>query len=179
MKTRVQACCHKETFATEQEAQRRWGRMESMGVSRVLPVRMKRCLNGWHLEFPASDTGPSVKLRVLVEARDGNRCVRCGKPAARDDDSLHHRIPRGRGGENSAENLILLDGSGTTGCHGWTERNRTAAYRLGYLVPTGIDPADVPVAVAGWGWRYATPDGRWITPEEYGANPAELGEVPS
>lgn len=178
MRTRTRPCCNRQTFVTESEARRRLDRIVSLGVSRVLPMGVEQCRNGWHLRFPASDTGPSAKLRALVEARDGNRCVRCGKSVSRTDDSLHHRIPRGRGGENSAENLLLLDGSGTTGCHGWAEQNRTAAYRLGYLVPTGVDPADVPVAVAGWGWRYPSPEGRWITPQEYGANPAELG-VPS
>ncbi|MGW4422767.1 HNH endonuclease [Streptosporangium sp. NPDC004631] len=177
MKTRVRPCCPRETFATEAEAQRRWDRMKAMGVSRVLPVRARKCLNGWHLDFPTSDTGPSAKTRALVEARDGGRCVRCGKAPARDEDSIHHRIPRGRGGENTAVNLLLLCGSGTTGCHGWVEKNRAAAYGLGYLVETGIDPADVPVAVAGQGWRYPTSVGSWIAPEEYGADPADLEEA--
>lgn len=170
MKTRVRSCCSRETFATEAEAQRRWDRMRAMGVSRVLPVRVRRCLNGWHLEFPVADTGPSPKVRAQVEGRD-KVCVRCGVAAPRDEDSLHHRIPRGRGGGNAPENLILLCGSGTTGCHGWVEKNRSAAYQYGYLVETGIDPADVPVAVAGQGWRYPTSAGLWIAPEEYEAAP--------
>lgn len=170
MKTRVPPCCNKQTFANKAEAQRRLDRIVALGVSRELPMGVERCRNGWHLTFPAAHTGPSVKLRALVEGRD-RVCVRCGRAVARDEDSLHHRIPRGRGGENSPENLILLCGSGTTGCHGWVERNRTAAYGLGYLVETGIDPADVPVTVAGWGWRYPTSAGAWIAPEEYEAAP--------
>lgn len=179
MKTRVQACCSRETFANEAEARRRLDRIVSLGVSRVLPMGVERCRNGWHLKFPTTDTGPSTKLRTLVEARDGNRCVKCGKPTPRDEDSLHHRLPRGRGGGNTAENLILLCGTGVTGDHGWVEQHRAASYRLGYLVESGLDPADKPVAVAGVGWMYPTEDGRWITPQEYGANPAELGEVTS
>ncbi len=175
MKTKVRPCCNRETFANEAEARRRLERMVTLGVSRVLPMGVERCRNGWHLRFPSTDTGPSAKLRALVEARDGGRCVRCGKPAPKGDANLHHRLPRGRGGENSAENLLTFDGSGVSGCHGWTEANRAAAYKLGYLVQSGIDPADVPVFVAGWGWRWPTSDGRWLTAEESGAPvPAEV-----
>lgn len=161
MKTRVQACCSRETFANEAEARRRLDRMVSLGVSRVLPIDVERCRNGWHLTFPRKDSGPSAKLRALVEARD-QACVRCGRVVPRDEDSIHHRIPRGRGGENTAENLLLLCGSGTTGCHGWVESNRAEAYRLGYLVQTGIDPLDMPVLLAGRVWAYASPDGKWV-----------------
>lgn len=177
MKTRVQPCCPKETFVNESEARRRLDRMHALGLRSVLPSDVEQCRNGWHLRFPTSDTGPSAKLRAQVEGRDGNRCVKCGRPVARDEDSLHHRLPRGRGGPNTVENLIVLCGTGTTRHHGWVEKNRTASYRLGYLVESGIDPADVPVAVAGIGWMYASPDGQWITPEEYGTNPAELGQI--
>ena len=178
MKTRVRACCSRETFANETEARRRLDRMHDLGLRSVLPIDVERCTNGWHLKFPKSDTGPSAKVRSLVEARDGNRCVKCGQLVARDEDSIHHRIPRGRGGTNDVENLILLCGTGTTGHHGWVEKNRAVSYKLGYLVETGIDPADTLVFVAGRGWMYASPDGRWISPEEYGTNPAELPADP-
>lgn len=177
MKTRIRSCCNRETFANEGEARRRLERMVSLGVSRKLPIDVESCRNGWHLRFPTTDTGPSDKVRAQVEARDGSRCVKCGQTSARDEDSVHHRIPRGRGGTNDVENLILLCGSGTTGHHGWVEKNRAASYRLGYLVETGIDPADKPVAVAGRGWMYASPDGRWITPQEYGVDREVAGDV--
>ena len=177
MKTKVRPCCNKETFANEVEVRRRLDKMLTLGLRSVLPIDVERCRNGWHLHFPRTDTGPSDKVRAAVEARDGNRCVKCGMPVDRSDDSLHHRWPRGRGGSNAIENLILLCGTGTTRHHGWVEKNRTVSYRLGYLVETGIDPATKPVAVAGKGWMYATADGRWITPEEYGTNPWDLGQV--
>lgn len=169
MKTKVHPCCNRETFANEAEARRRLEKMLSLGLRSVLPIDVELCRNGWHLKFPSSDTGPSDKVRRQVERRDGNRCVKCGQLVARDEDSIHHRIPRGRGGTNDVENLILLCGTGTTGHHGWVEQHRAAAYNLGYLVRSGIDPADVAVQVAGVGWRWPTSDGRWITAQEYGA----------
>lgn len=175
MKTRVQACCNKETFANEVEIQRRFDRIVSFKLSSDLPTGIEQCRNGWHLKYSTKDTGPSAKVRAQVEARDGNRCVKCGQPVARDEDSIHHRLPRGRGGGNELENLLLLCGSGTSGHHGWVEKNRAASYKLGYLVESGINPADVPVIVAGRGWRWPSPDGGWLTAEEYGA--ADPGDV--
>lgn len=170
MKTRVQPCCGKETFATEDEARRRLDRIKDRGVRRVLPMDVELCRNGWHLTFPSKDTGPSAKLRALVEARD-KACVRCGAVVPRDEDSIHHRIPRGRGGENTAENLLLLCGSGTTGCHGYVESHRTEAYNHGYLVRTGFDPLDVPVLLAGKAWAYPSPDGKWVVSD---GSPSDL-----
>ncbi|MFD9950536.1 HNH endonuclease [Nonomuraea sp. NPDC059023] len=161
MKTRVRPCCSRETFANEAEARRRLDRMTQLGLRSVLPIDVERCRNGWHLRFPRPDSGPSPKLRALVETRDKG-CVRCGAVVARDEDSIHHRVPRGRGGENTAENLLLLCGSGTTGCHGWTEKNRAEAYQLGYLVHTGIDPLNVPVKLLGRVLAYPSPDGKWL-----------------
>jgi hypothetical protein len=46
---------------------------------------------------------------------------------------------------NSPANLLLLCGSGTTGCHGWIESHRETAYALGLLVHRGGDPAATPV----------------------------------
>lgn len=64
--------------------------------------------------------------------------------------SFHHRQPRGAGGSsregiNSPANLLLVCGTGTTGCHGEIEANRTAAYAAGWLVKHPQDPAAVPV----------------------------------
>lgn len=48
---------------------------------------------------------------------------------------------------NLAANLVLLCGSGVTGCHGWVESNRAEATELGWLVSRiGIQRAeDIPV----------------------------------
>ncbi|TIC78806.1 HNH endonuclease [Nocardioides sp. GY 10127] len=101
------------------------------------------------------DTGPTTETRILVRERSAGRCEGCGRAlhAAGTwtaDHSFHHRRPRGMGGTtdpaaNTPANLLLLCGTGTTGCHGWVESNRGKATALGWLVPRGTDPADVPV----------------------------------
>lgn len=87
-------------------------------------------------------------LRKLVHERDEGRCQRCGAFIGSRPRSLHHRRARGMGGSrlaNTAANLILLCGTGTTGCHGWIESNRTKAEKLGFLVRQGHNPALIPV----------------------------------
>lgn len=81
------------------------------------------------------DTGASAAVEALVIARDGGRCVRCGVALGSmrgQDWSMQHRCARGAGGTSRPElnqpgNLILLCGSGVTGCHGWVEHHLTAA----------------------------------------------------
>ena len=165
MKTPVRACCNRETFATEEEARRRLDRMTQLGLRSVLPIDVELCRNGWHLKFPREDSGPSPKVRSAVEGRDGNTCCLCGTPVARDDDSIHHRIPRGRGGSNTPDNLLLLCGSGTTGCHGHVESHRAEAYERGYLVRTGHEPMNEPVLLHDRTWVYLTPGGKRIPAE--------------
>lgn len=46
---------------------------------------------------------------------------------------------------NSPANILLLCGSGTTGCHGWVESHREEAYESGFLVRRGNDPGSLPV----------------------------------
>lgn len=69
--------------------------------------------------------------------------------------SLQHRKARGAGGSkdpaiNDAVNLLLLDGTGTTGCHGRAEHDPVWASEMGYRVSQWQDPATVPVVVH---WR--------------------------
>lgn len=101
------------------------------------------------------NTGPSKDVVDLVLERDGYQCVRCGHPISGERGegwSLQHRIPRGMGGSkdprlNLPSNLIVFGGSGTTGCHGDVEANRSAARAFGYLVWRSLDPSEVPVTV--------------------------------
>lgn len=84
---------------------------------------------------PKDDTGwPAARLERL--AVDGYRCQasrfgltsECGELWLGLD--VHHRLPRGRGGDNRLENLVTL-------CpfhHRWVETHRRKAYRLGLLL---------------------------------------------
>lgn len=103
-------------------------------------------------------TGPSQAIRQLVMERDGFQCVRCGHPVSGEPGigySVHHRTPRGMGGSkdprlNLPSALLLLCGSGVTGCHGAVESRRDVAREHGYLVWRSLEPTEVPVTVAIW-----------------------------
>jgi len=54
---------------------------------------------------------------LRTEKLHGWACRTCWAPA----ESLHHLLPRSLGGDDVADNLVGLCGSGTTGCHGKVE----------------------------------------------------------
>ena len=120
------------------------------------------------------DTGPNDATRELVKGRDSHSCVRCGRTVTGQPYSVHHRKRRSQGGRNDPENLILLCGTGTLGCHGWVHRNIVEAQASGWLVKGAEDPARVSVMVFseyGSGASVLlTPDGRYdeIPPWERG-----------
>lgn len=105
----------------------------------------------------AKNTGPTPAQRHEVIARDGGRCVACGKAVVDPESfepwqqySLQHRSARGMGGTknpaaNASANLLLMCGTGTTGCHGEAEHNPEQAAENGYRVASWEDPAAVPV----------------------------------
>jgi len=77
------------------------------------------------------------EVRFAIYARAGYRCERCLE--ATPTINVHHRLPRQMGGTrneliHAPANLILLCGSGTSGCHGWVESNRDEARKFGYLL---------------------------------------------
>lgn len=127
-------------------------------------------------------SGPTRKTRDLVIARDEGRCVRCsvfvvdpesGAPVAQY--SLQHRSPRGMGGTknpviDSPANLVVLCGTGTTGCHGKTETARARARLHGWSVSRYQDPREVPMLHDRHGWVLV---GDTYSPTE----PIELGEL--
>lgn len=114
------------------------------------------------------DTGPPVPTRELVLERDEYRCVVCGAVIFGQPWSVHHRRNRGSGGSsdpaiNSPANLLLVCGTGTTGCHGWIGERPEEARDEGYAVSLNSrqDPASVPVHHAVHGLIYLTDDGGW------------------
>lgn len=96
------------------------------------------------------------RLRRLVQDRDQGCCVRCGHYCLNEPHSVHHRQPKGMGGRKGADtpsNLILLCGSGSTGCHGYVHSRADRSRDLGYLVRSRHDPATSPL------WR---PPDEWV-----------------
>lgn len=111
-------------------------------------------------------SGIRSSQREAVYARDGYGCLRCGVRSSYQPYSVHHRLPRSRGGRDGLANLALLHGDGVQGCHGEIESDRAQAYLDGWLIRTGADPATIPMKT--WnGWRHLTDDGRVITPSQY------------
>lgn len=127
-------------------------------------------------------TVPDLATVRLVWERDGGRCVRCGRQLAGTrgvDFSLQHRRARGAGGSsrpdtNQPQNLVLLDGSATTGCHGWVEQHRTEARQHGWAIRQTDNPLLVPVQHAVHGLVYLTAAGTWtaLTPNQTEGVPA-------
>lgn len=104
-----------------------------------------------------------LKLRQQILTRDDHTCTRCDQPIRDSDYSLHHRLPRGRGGQHTPENLVTVCGSATTGCHQVIESYRARATVDGWLVPSGINPAAWPVHRVG----------QWLQPTATGWEPSE------
>lgn len=125
--------------------------------------------NPWHLEpkgksaaterKPQRHTGPDRVTRLQVLTRDGFACARCGKPCGPGiaPYSLQHRKARGVGGDSSAPNLVLLDGTATTGCHGEVESRRDPHdLARGYRLESWQNPEAEPV-------MYFSPGGSGFT----------------
>lgn len=128
--------------------------------------------------------GFTAETVELIQTRDRGECVRCGGTIRGERGrawSIHHRCPRSMGGTNrvwvnQAANGVLLCGSGTTGCHGWIERNRQAAFDAGFLVSAmGFATAETTVIRhAAHGLVLLDNDGGWVPAGDYGK---EWGEV--
>lgn len=104
-----------------------------------------------------SAKAPTRATTDLVDERDDYRCQGCGRSLHVSSGSRHHRQLR-RHGDHSPANLILLCGSGTTGCHGAAHADPQAAREAGLIVPSWRDARDVPV-LTFVGWHLLRADG--------------------
>lgn len=124
--------------------------------------------------------------RALLHDRSAGFCEVCGQ---RGGDNVHHRLPRGMGGTtrniHTVEWLLYVCGSGTTGCHGHIEANRTEAYTKGWLLRSHSRPETSPVWLYGHTFVILTPDGGYepwgatwrtdsVTPDTGGVLPEPL-----
>lgn len=113
-------------------------------------------------------TEPSKKVKRTCYTRDEECCVRCGASLWTVPGSLHHRKPRsvcGRVEKHTVPNLILLCGSGTTGCHGWVHAHPAEANTHGWCLHEWQDPSTVPVQTVQHGLVILNPDGTTTTQE--------------
>lgn len=93
------------------------------------------------------------KVVEMVKKRDNQSCTRCGRHGG----NVHHRRMRSQSPKavvHNVENLIVLCGSGTTGCHGWVHANPAESYENGWLVRSYQEPEFEPVTDCE--------GGRWI-----------------
>lgn len=80
--------------------------------------------------------------RSALHERALHCCEICGVHGA---NNAHHRVNQSQGGRDTLGNLLLVCGSGTTGCHGGITTHPSLARAAGYTVPSTFEPCDVPV----------------------------------
>lgn len=116
------------------------------------------------------NTGPDRTTRDLVKQRDDWRCAVCGESVYDRQASVHHRRNRASGGSsdpavNRPSNLLLVCGTGSTGCHGdlTDNRQRDVALDAGWIVSTNSsdEPIQVPVHHALFGLVVLDDEGGW------------------
>lgn len=133
--------------------------MKRSGLNRSTPLsrsgfRRRVALIATRRRTPAIDP-----LKARARDRDLFECWGCGVgPAAARALGLrlevHHRLPSGRGGRDELSNLIVLCGFGNAaGCHRRVDQERLAwALPRGLSLPTGADPAALPVQDSRGAW---------------------------
>ena len=96
-----------------------------------------------------------VKVRARLQDRALGCCEICGTFGAT---NAHHRKNRSQGGKDDLANLMLLCGSGTTGCHGTVTMAPVWAENLGYTVRRDQAPESIPV----WRWSRSAARNEWV-----------------
>lgn len=105
------------------------------------------------------------ETRFTVLARANYKCERCYRDFLGYPVSVHHRRPRMMGGSkdemlHKSANLIVLCGSGTSGCHGWVESNRAKARELGFLIQKIESATEIPFQDVSQVWWQIDNDGQ-------------------
>lgn len=133
----------------------------------VVPVSGKPALRTAAKVKRPRDTGPDTATVDLVFERDGG-CTRCGLGLVLeyrgDYWSVHHRLLRGQGVDNTPPNLILLCGGAFAhGCH-QIVHSRPAQYRRegGWILRSTDVPARYPVVHARLGFVFLTDEGGFV-----------------
>lgn len=100
--------------------------------------------------------------RAAIIETGWGRCIGCGRP----DVTTQHRRARGMGGTSDLSighpaNGVPLCGSGTTGCHGFTEHHPRVAALLGWRLTHGEAALTAPWwhRTLGWVRWVEEPDG--------------------
>lgn len=110
-------------------------------------------------------SAPPRRNVELVRQRDEGRCVRCGAWGG----NVHHRMMRSQAPKDAVhrvENMIVLCGSGVTGCHGWVHAHPRESYESGWLVRSWQSPLEEPVTYVGGGQFYLSSRGTRIKKEK-------------
>jgi hypothetical protein len=110
----------------------------------------------------------------LVFARAGGRCERCGAGITL---SYHHRKKRSQGGDWTPDNIVLVCGSGTTGCHGWIEHNPAKAEKEGFHVRPWEEPDEIAVKILRQNWQLLLDNGEVSEGDERGTDPGEEDDL--
>jgi hypothetical protein len=82
------------------------------------------------------------KTRVSLHERAHDCCEMCGVHGAT---NAHHRRNQSQGGHDLLSNLMLLCGSGTTGCHGFIGREPKVSEWMGWTIRDDTAPMHVEV----------------------------------
>lgn len=153
-------CCDKESWGTEVLALAALDRKKRIAHGPPPPRGVYQCMHGsYHLTTRGEPTidglSPWQQTVAAVHERDGYRCLIC----LQFEDTLdpHHRRLKQSGGSkapdtDSAQNLVTLCRT----CHDGVHAERIDAEKTGYIVPSGKNPAAIPIAHREYGEIYLT-----------------------
>jgi hypothetical protein len=97
----------------------------------------------------------SKKVRDALHQRANSCCEICGAAGAT---NAHHRKNKSQGGTGTLSGLLLLCGSGVSGCHGVVTLNPLWAARFGYTIRS-YENTSKPVLLDRHGWVRLFDDG--------------------